>query len=116
MKITFDEAVEKVGDLAQSGVAKSVQVTEMAKLQVKNMSEQENLKKLYIKLGKYYYDNYSSEPEETLKETCESIQKTKQNIVENNLRIKQLRNPDIILTQDDMPDDTVDIEIETTEE
>lgn len=111
MKINLDDAIEKVSDLAQSGLAKSAQVTEMAKLQVNNATEQENIKKMYSELGKYYYTHFSSCPEPSLEGICEKIRISQINIVTNNQRIKELRHPDIIFSPDKVPNDVVDVDI-----
>lgn len=109
MKFTLDDALEKVGDLAQTGIVKSTQVTEMAKLQISNMTEQENIKKLYIEIGKKYYTQYGSEPDALFQDQCLKIDQGKVAIRRNNLRIKELRNDDIILTEEKMPDNVVDL-------
>ncbi len=110
MKFTLDDAIEKVGDLAQTGIAKSAQVTEMAKLQINNATENENIKKQYMELGKTYYQQFGQFPEPRFQEACEKIKESRASIVKNNLRIKELRNDDIILTEEKMPDDLVDVE------
>ncbi len=115
-KFTLDNVKGKVADLAQTGLAKSSQVTEMAKLQINNASENETLKKIYLELGKYYYEEFCDNPHPAVAEACEKIVEAKKNIVANNLRIKELRNPDIILSEDKMPSDAVTVEAEVFSE
>ncbi len=112
MKMTLDEAMEKAGDFAQSGIAKSAQVAEMAKLQVNNMGEQDALKKLYLELGKFYYEQYKQKPDYNVMAVFKRIDDTLKRIEENNLRIKELRNPDVIFTQGSMPQDAVEVDVE----
>ena len=45
MAFSFDDLREKVTDLAQSGVAKSKQLAEIAKLKTSNMGEEDTIKK-----------------------------------------------------------------------
>lgn len=116
MKFTLDDAIEKVGDLAQTGIAKSAQVTEMAKLQINNATEQENIKKQYMELGKTYYQQFGQFPEPRFQGACEKIKESRETILKNNLRIKELRNEDIILTEEKMPEDLVDVEDTTDTE
>ena len=48
MAFSFDDLREKVTDLAQSGVAKSKQLAEIAKLKTSNMGEEDTIKKAYL--------------------------------------------------------------------
>ena len=43
----FDELKGKATDLVQSGVAKSMQLAEIAKLKTANMGEEDTIKKAY---------------------------------------------------------------------
>lgn len=52
MAFSFDDLREKVTDLAQSGVAKSKQLAEIAKLKTSNMGEEDTIKKAYLELGR----------------------------------------------------------------
>lgn len=109
-KITLDEVKEKAVDLAQSGIAKSAQVTEMAKLQINSATEHDTMKKLFIEIGKHYYEANGENPDPAYAEAIEKINKSKDKIKANNLRIKELRNPDIIMTEEGMPDGTIPVE------
>ena len=55
LKETADTLKEKATDLAQSGVATSKRLAEIAKLKTANMAEEDTIKKAYIELGKLYY-------------------------------------------------------------
>ena len=48
----FDAFKDKAIDLAQTGVAKSKQLAEIAKLNLANASEEDEIKKAYIEMGK----------------------------------------------------------------
>ena len=63
MAFSFDDLREKVTDLAQSGVAKSKQLAEIAKLKTSNMGEEDTIKKAYLELGRLYYAERGAAPE-----------------------------------------------------
>lgn len=62
MAFSFDDLREKVTDLAQSGVAKSKQLAEIAKLKTSNMGEEDTIKKAYLELGRLYYAERGAAP------------------------------------------------------
>ena len=53
--ISFDELKSRALDLTQSGVAKAKELTDVAKLNIANSTEEDNIRKAYIELGKLYY-------------------------------------------------------------
>lgn len=69
MAFSFDDLREKVTDLAQSGVAKSKQLAEIAKLKTSNMGEEDTIKKAYLELGRLYYAERGAAPEQEVPET-----------------------------------------------
>lgn len=95
----FDDLKEKAKDLTQSGVAKSRQLAEIAKLKLANTSEEDAIKKAYIEIGKLYYAERAAAPEAAYVSLCEKITAAKVNIEENNNKIAALK--------DDAKDETV---------
>lgn len=114
-KITLDDMRERAVDLAQTGIAKSAQVTEMAKLQINSATEYDTIKKLYIDIGKRYFEANCDDPDFKYMESIEKIKKSQEKITANNLRIKELRNPDIIMSEDKMPQDTILVDVEVAD-
>lgn len=114
-KITLDDVKDKAVDLAQSGIAKSAQVTEMAKLQINTATEQDTIKKLYIDIGKRYFEATKENPDLMYVESIEKIKKCKDKIASNTQRIKELRNPDIIFSEDKMPNDAIYVDVEVND-
>lgn len=112
-KITLDDVKDKAVDLAQTGIAKSAQVTEMAKLQINSATEQDTIKKLFVDIGKRYYEANKENPDPMFEAAFEKIGVSKEKINANNLRIKELRNPDIIMSEDKMPNGAIPIDVET---
>lgn len=87
----FDSIKDKAKDLAQSGVAKSKQIGEIAKLNLANVSEEDAIKKAYIEIGKLYYAERGMAPEAAYAALCEKITASKVNIEENRSRIEELK-------------------------
>ena len=94
----LDDLKENVTDLAQSGMAKAKQLTEIVKLKAANMSEEDAIKKAYIELGKLYYAERGAAPEAAYVNSCERIAASKAAIEANNARIAELK------TKEDEPD------------
>ena len=51
----INDLQERATDLAQSVVATSKRLAEIAKLKASNMAEEDTIKKAYVELGKLYY-------------------------------------------------------------
>ena len=92
----LDSLKDKVTDLAQSGVAKSKQLAEIAKLKTSNMSEEDTIKKAYLEIGKLYYAERGLAPEGAYVALCEKITAAKCAIEENNARIAELKEKEDI--------------------
>ena len=88
----FDDLKDKVSGLASTGVAKSRQLGEIAKLKASNLAEEEAIKKAYLALGKLYYAERGMAPETAYAALCAKITAAKVNIEENKSRIEQLKH------------------------
>ena len=89
----FDELKGKATDLVQSGVAKSMQLAEIAKLKTANMGEEDTIKKAYIELGKLYYAENGAVAGGAYAAACEKITASKAVIETNNERTAELKQP-----------------------
>lgn len=89
--IDFDALKDRAKDLAQSGVSKSKQIGEIAKLNLANVSEEDNIRKAYIEIGKLYYAERGMAPEPAYTALCEKITASKVTIEENKNRIDELK-------------------------
>lgn len=87
----FDAFKDKAIDLAQTGMAKSKQLAEIAKLNLANASEEDDIKKAYIEMGKLYYAERGMAPEAAYAALCEKVTAAKVNIEENKARIEELK-------------------------
>ena len=88
----FDSIKDKAKDLAQTGVSKSKQIGEIAKLNLANVGEEDAIKKAYIEIGKLYYAERGMTPEPAYSALCEKITASKINIEENKARIAELKS------------------------
>ena len=87
----FDNLKSKATDLAQSGVAQSKRLAEIAKLKTANMGEEDTIKKAYIEIGKLYYAEMGHAPDGAYAAACEKITAAKAAIEANNDRIAELK-------------------------
>jgi|GEM_PF-567025 len=90
----FDNLKEIATDLAQTGVNKSKQMAEITKLKMANLSEEDNIKKAYLELGKLYYAEHGTHPDGAYASACEKVTAAKETIAANNDRIAELKGGD----------------------
>lgn len=118
MAFNFDSFKEKARELAQTGVAKAKELTdsavdkgkelsEIGKLKMQNATEQENIKKAYMEIGKLYFAEHASAPEAPYAALCQQISDAKAKIDYNNERIADIKSAGDI---DD--EDIVEVECE----
>ncbi|MCI8475167.1 MAG: serine proteinase [Oscillospiraceae bacterium] len=115
----FETIKDKAKDLAQTGVNKSKQLGEIAKLNLANVGEEDAIKKAYIEIGKLYYAERGMAPEAAYTALCEKITAAKVNIEENKNRIEEIKAEGNIVDADVEPAFTVEetpkAEVETPE-
>ena len=87
----FDSLKDKAKDLAQTGVSKSKQLGEIAKLNLANVAEEDAIKKAYIEIGKLYYAERGMAPEPAYAALCEKITAAKVNIEENKNKLEEMK-------------------------
>lgn len=92
----FEALKDKAKDLAQTGVNKSKQLGEIAKLNLANVSEEDAIRKAYIEIGKLYYAERGMAPEPAYAALCEKITASKVAIEENKNRVEELKAEDAI--------------------
>ena len=99
----LDNLKDKAKDLAQSGVSKSKQLSEIAKLNLSNVAEEDTIKKAYIEIGKLYYAERGMAPEAAYMALCQKITASKVNIEENKSRIEAIKAEENITDADIAP-------------
>lgn len=87
----INDLQEKATDLAQSVVATSKRLAEIAKLKASNMAEEDTIKKAYVELGKLYYAEHGTTPDGAYAAACEKITAARAAIETNNDRIAELK-------------------------
>ena len=107
----FEDLKGKATDLVQSGVAKSMQLAEIAKLKTANMGEEDTIKKAYIELGTLYYAENGAVAGGAYAAACERITAAKAAIETNNDRITQLK-----ATAGEPEDASVEVEVKAAAE
>lgn len=88
---SFDDLKAKALDLAQAGAAKAKELTDIAKLNIANSSEEDTIRKAYIDLGKLYYAERGMAPEGAYVTLCEKITAAKQRVEENKAKIAEIK-------------------------
>ena len=98
MAITVEELKKKAVSLgqtglniAQSGVDKGVQLASVAKLKALNVKEEANLRAAYAELGKIYFADHGTEPEDAYAAVCSQIADIQAAIAANNAKIAELK-------------------------
>ena len=87
----INDLQERATDLAQSVVATSKRLAEIAKLKASNMAEEDTIKKAYVELGKLYYAEHGTPPDGAYAAACEKITAARAAIETNNDRIAELK-------------------------
>ena len=88
----INDLQERATDLAQSVVATSKRLAEIAKLKASNMAEEDTIKKAYVELGKLYYAEHGATPDAGYAAACEKITAARAAIETNNDRIAELKS------------------------
>lgn len=83
--------VSKARELTNTGVAKAKELTEIGKLKMQNVSEQDEIRKAYMAMGKLYYEQHGEAPEEGYAEYCKQVADSQAKIAYNNERIADMK-------------------------
>ncbi|MCI2106408.1 MAG: serine proteinase [Intestinimonas sp.] len=101
---SFEELKNRALDLAQSGVAKAKVMTDVAKLNIANTTEEDAIKRAYIEIGKLYYAERGMAPEAAYVALCEKITAAKTRIEENNTKISDIKKANASVVDVDSTD------------
>ena len=91
MAFDFESLKAKAKELTSTGVNKAKELTEIGKLKVQNVSEQDEIRKAYMAIGKLYFEQKGESPEEGYAEFCKQIADSKAKIAYNNERIADMK-------------------------
>ena len=84
MAFDFESLKAKVTELTNTGVNKAKELTEIGKLKVQNVSEQDEIRKAYLAIGKKYFELHGEAPEEGYEAYCKQIADSMAKIAYNN--------------------------------
>ncbi len=88
-------------NMAQSGVDKSIQLAAIAKLRASNLKEESNLRAAYVELGKMYFADHGTDPDEAYVSVCSLIGDIQAAIAANNAKIAELKvSPEVAVEVD----------------
>ncbi|MDD6160488.1 MAG: serine proteinase [Oscillospiraceae bacterium] len=105
-----DTGMSKARELTDTGMAKARELTEISKLKVQNVSEQDEIRRAYMELGKLYYAQHADAPEEGYAELCAKVTEANAKIAYNNERIADIKAAGN-LSDDDLPADSDSTEL-----
>ena len=91
MAFDFESLKAKARELTNTGVSKAKELTEIGKLKVQNVSEQDEIRKAYMAMGKLYYEKYGMDPGPDFEEQCKKISDSMAKIEYNNERIADIK-------------------------
>lgn len=99
----LDDLRDKATELAQSGVAISKQLADIAKLKTDNMAEEDAIRKACLAIGKLYFELHGEAPEAPFTAECDKIRACQARIAANNIRLAELKDDGA--KDDDIPKD-----------
>lgn len=82
---------EKVGTIAQAGVAQTKKVASIAKLKADNMAQQDAARKAYFAIGKKLYAEKQGQPDEGYAELFAKVDAALAAIAANNAALEELK-------------------------
>ena len=82
---------DKAKELADSGVNKAKELSEISKLKVQNANERDTMRKAYLEIGKQYFAQHGTNPDEVFAELCQKIADAQAKIDYNNERIADIK-------------------------
>lgn len=91
MAFDFESLRAKARELTNTGMNKAKELTEIGKLKVQNVSEQEEIRKAYLSIGKLYFEQYGENPGEGFEAFCKQVAESKAKIEYNNQRIEDMK-------------------------
>ncbi|MEG2000596.1 MAG: serine proteinase [Evtepia sp.] len=112
---TWNDLKETAMNLTQAGMSKAKEVGEIAKLNIENVSAEENIKRAYTEIGKLYVALHTADPESQYDDMFEKIQASREKIQANKARIAKIK-ADNNLSDDDVASEEETIEAEVIEQ
>ncbi|MPM30545.1 hypothetical protein SDC9_77095 [bioreactor metagenome] len=89
--LSLEELKGKAKDVAQTGVARVLDTGRIAKLSLSNATEAEGLKKVYMEIGRLYYEQHGLCPDSRFESLCDKVTETKARVVANKALITEIK-------------------------
>lgn len=105
---TLDNVADKARDFASVATDKAKQAARIAKLSTEISSERDNMRKVYVEIGKLYYANHKDDEEGLFAQLCEEVTLAKESIAVREAEIAELKRT--IRSSDS--DDGIEVEFE----
>lgn len=87
------EDVKKItSDFAHSTADISKKLAEITRLNLNNAKQEDNIKSLYMEIGKQYYEEHCGMPEDSYASCCSKIKASQEMIEENSRQIAALKS------------------------
>ncbi len=96
----LDAIMSRISGLAQTGVSKAKDLTEIAKLKIDSAAEEDAIRKAYIEIGKLYFSQHAADPDPAFASLCAQIAERKEKIAYNDERITDIKLSDGISDAD----------------
>ena len=90
--LKLDDLRERASDLANSGIAKSKNLAEIARLKAGIMAEEDGLRRAYIEIGKAVCESLETGAEAEIDAYVEKVKACKALIAENEAKIAAIRS------------------------
>lgn len=116
INIDFGAIKEKVGSIAQAGVAQTKKVASVAKLKTDNMAQQDAVRKAYLAIGKAYYAKMKGQPDEEFAELFAKVDAAMAAIAANNAALEELKAVEEVVIDVDIETEAADEEAAPVEE
>lgn len=91
MASTWNDWKETTMNLARAGAAKAREVGEGARIRLDSLGEEENLRRLYLEIGKLYLTLHQDDPEEPFEDLFRQVAESRQKIRDNEEKLENLR-------------------------
>lgn len=89
---TIDNIGKRISEIAEVAANKAKEISEIAKLNAYISSEEKQIEKMYIEIGKLVYEQTKDEAIGHLGELCKKINESKEKIDEYEEQIDKVKN------------------------
>lgn len=92
----FEQFGKKVTQTSQDAMKKTKEFAEIAKLNTQISDEEKRLNKIYMNLGRLYYQLYGNQPSLEFKDLCLAIEGSLKNVEHYEVMVNELRGLNVV--------------------